>query len=110
MEVNKFELTGRITYIDIKFSNTTGKAVTRALMSKKSRKEGEYDTYAITFFGDTAEKFGETIKKGDTVNVSGRIGVNKYEKDGKTVEKLELYGNEFALARYDEVLRDYVPA
>lgn len=110
MESNKFEITGKVTFVDIKYTEK-GSVITRALMSKKNtQKENEYDTYAFTFFGVAAEKFAEAIKKGDFVNITGRIGINKFKsKDGKDVEKYELYGNEFVKVKYDNNAKKYVP-
>ena len=109
MKSNTFELAGKITFIDVKYSQN-GNCVTRTLMSKKGYKEGEYDTFPVMFFGKSAEDYAEAVKKGDTVAISGRIAINKYEKDGKTIEKIELIGDEFTKVVYDENARSYVPA
>lgn len=110
MESNKFEITGKITYVDIKYKES-GMIYTKVLMSKKNMsKENEYDTYSFVFFGETAEQFAEKIKKGDYANIVGRVGVSKFTKDGKEISKYELYGNEFTKVVYDENLKRYVPA
>lgn len=107
MEQNTFELTGKVTFIDLKYLDS-GSIIGRILFSKKGKNEGEYDTYPVTLFGKTAEEFAEKIQKGDYANVKGRIGVNKYEKDGKKVERLELIAFEFNKAKYDTNTKSYV--
>lgn len=106
MEANKIELTGRVNYVDIKY-NKSGMAVARTAISKKG-KDDDYNTYWVTLFGETAENYANTINKGDTANITGKLAINKYEKDGKTIERLELYGDNFVKAKYDETTHKYV--
>lgn len=108
MNSNYFEMTGRITFVEVKHAQT-GTAHTRALISKKQLNGEGYDTYAFTFFGEVAEQFADGIKKGDVCNISGYINVDSYEKDGKKIERLQLIGKQFAKAKYDEDLKGYVP-
>lgn len=107
MEANKFELTARVNFVDIKYKES-GTVFTRALLSKKGKEEGTYDTFPITLFGKAAEEFGEHVKKGDTVNVTGRISVSKWEKEGKSTERLDLVAFEFTKVKYDEGAKKYV--
>jgi len=106
---NYFEFTGRITFVEVKHA-LNGTAHTRALISKKKVNSDEYDTYAFTFFGETAEAFADDIKKGDVCNITGYINVDSYEKDGKKIERLQLIGKQYCKAEYDESLKGYVPA
>lgn len=107
MEANKFELTGRVNYVNIEYKEN-GTVFTRALLSKKGKEENTYDTYPIILFGKTAEGFSETIRKGDTVNVSGRIGISKYVKDDKAIERIDLIAFDFNKVKYDEKAKAYV--
>lgn len=107
MESNSFELIGRSNYVDIQYKET-GTIVTRTLIGKKRKNEEEFDSYGITLFGDIAEEFAEKVKKGDYVHVKGRISVNKYTKDGKTVEKLELVAYDFKKVKYDVDSKQYI--
>ena len=108
MEANKFELTARVNYVNIEYKES-GTIITRVLLSKKGKGENEYDTYPVNFFGKTAEEFAEAIKKGDTVNITGRISISKYTKDDKKIERLDLIGFEFIKVAYDEKEKKYVP-
>jgi single-stranded DNA-binding protein len=107
MEANKFELTARVNFVEIKYKES-GTVFTRALLSKKGKEEGTYDTFPITLFGKSAEGFAEAIKKGDTVNVTGRISISKYNKDGKDIERVDLVAFEFTKVKYDESAKKYV--
>lgn len=109
MNSNTFELTGRVSFIDIK-AFQSGAFATRVLISKKGRKEGEYETYPITFFNEKAEAIGEAIKKGDSVNIVGRLSYNKFvDKAGNQREQIELIGFDFTKVVYDEKEKKYVP-
>ena len=108
MEANKFELTARVNYVNIEYKES-GTVFTRALLSKKGKEEGTYDTFPVTLFGKAAEGFAEAIKKGDTVNVTGRISISKYKKDGKDVERIDLVGFEYTKVKYNEATKQYVP-
>ena len=107
MEANKFELTARVNFVEIKYKEN-GTVFTRALLSKKGKEEGTYDTFPITLFGKAAEGFAEAIKKGDTVNVTGRISISKYKKDDKDIERVDLVAFEFTKVKYDESAKKYI--
>lgn len=107
MESNSFELIGRVNYVDIQFKET-GTIVTRTLLGKKRKNEEVFDSFAVTIFGDLAENYAEVVKKGDYVYIKGRISVNKYTKDGKEVEKLELVGYDFEKVTYDVDAKQYI--
>lgn len=107
MENNKFEITGRVNYISIKYTES-GTGITRVLISKKNKNE-EYDAYGINLIGKVAEDIYTDIKKGDYANITGKITVNKYkDKSGKDVERLELLGFEYKKAKYDENVKGFV--
>ncbi len=109
MNSNTFELIGRVNFIDIKYTEK-GSTYTRVLLSKKA-KDDNYDTFPITLFGDKAEAISESIKKGDTVYITGKLGVNRYkDKAGNNVEKMELTGYEFKKVVYDTDKKQYVEA
>ena len=109
MESNKFELTGRINFIDVKCTEK-GMCITKLLMSKKGKTDElkDYQSFNITFFGELAEQIGNTITKGDMVNITGRMQEDKYEKDGKTISRLSLIGNTCVLAEYDKDKKQYI--
>ena len=109
MEHNRFELTGKITWQEIK-ALESGNYLTRALLCKKV-KDNEYESYPLLMFGALAARFSDTVKpKETTVNVAGRLRINRYEnKDKKMVEKVELIVNEFTPVVYDEKAKSYKP-
>lgn len=109
MESNKFELTGRVNFKDITYSQN-GMAVLKLLLSKrKTVKDAvEYQSFNVTMFGEAAEKIAEVIEKSDMVHIAGNLSTSKYEKDGKTVEKLQLIGNELKFIEFDEEKKKYV--
>lgn len=109
MESNKFELTGRVNFKDITYSQN-GMAVLKLLLSKrKTIKDAvEYQSFNVTMFGETAEKIAEVIEKSDMVHIAGNLSTSKYEKDGKTVEKLQLIGNELKFIEFNEEKKKYV--
>lgn len=108
MEANKFELIGRVNHIEMKYFDN-GTVLTRTLIGKKGKEEGEFDTFGVNLFGKTAEGFGNDVKKGDYVYITGRVSVNKYtNKEGKTQERLELIGFEFKKVKFDVDAKKYV--
>lgn len=109
MESNKFELTGRVNFFEISYSQN-GMAVLKLLLSKrKTIKDAvEYQSFNVTMFGETAEKVAEVIEKSDMVHIAGNLSTSKYEKDGKTVEKLQLIGNELKFIEFNEKKKKYV--
>lgn len=110
MNSNTFEIIGRVTFVDFK-ALESGNTKTRVLISKKGRKEGEYETYPITFFGETAEKVFSNIKKGDSLYAKGKLSYNKFvDKTGNQREQIELYGFEYSKVVYDEKNKQYVHA
>ena len=107
---NDFEVTGRVSFVDIKYTDK-GTAIVRTCISKKStRKEDEFIGLWIDMFGELAEKYAEQIKQGDTVNISGKLDSDKFTtKEGKTVEKMTLKGWKFQKAMYDKDNKAFVP-
>lgn len=108
MESNKFELTGRVNFKDLTFSQN-GTAIAKILLSKRKANNDsvEYQSYNITFFKDVAEKT-DKIDKGDLIHVEGILSTSKYEKDGKQVERMQLIGNDFQFIEYNENSKSYI--
>lgn len=106
MEPNKFELIGRVNFIDFKALDN-GNTLAKILLSRKV-KDDVYESYKIVFFGKTSETFVGTCQEGDRVNVSGRMQVDKFtDKNGTNREEIKLIGNDFAKVEYDEKERKY---
>ena len=109
--MNEFTLSGRVNFIDIKYLES-GKCFTRVLLSLKER-NGEYVSYPITLFntskGTTAEDIAEKVKKGDTVEIKGKLTIDKFKsKTGEDVERIGLIGFEFAKLTWDDRQKKYV--
>lgn len=113
MNSNKFELIGNVNYIDVKVSEKKGSFITKALLGiylgKDSNGNAQYDSIEITTFGDTAEKFGDEVKKKDAVYVEGRININKYtNKEGKEVKSIQFVANSFKKVTFDKDKKEFV--
>ena len=109
--MNEFTLSGRVNFIDIKYLES-GKCFTRVLLSLKER-NGEYVSYPITLFntskGTIAEDIAEEVKKGDTVEIKGKLTIDKFKsKTGEDVERIGLIGFEFAKLAWDDRQKKYV--
>lgn len=109
--MNEFTLSGRVNFIDIKYLES-GKCFTRVLLSLKER-NGEYVSYPITLFntskGTTAEDIAEEVKKGDTVEIKGKLKIDKFKsKTGEDVERIGLIGFEFAKLAWDDRQKKYI--
>ena len=109
--MNEFTLSGRVNFIDIKYLES-GKCFTRVLLSLKER-NGEYVSYPITLFntskGTIAEDISEEVKKGDTVEIKGKLTIDKFKsKTGEDVERIGLIGFEFAKLAWDDRQKKYV--
>ena len=109
--MNEFTLSGRVNFIDIKYLES-GKCFTRVLLSLKER-NGEYVSYPITLFntskGKIAEDIAEEVKKGDTVEIKGKLTIDKFKsKTGEEVERIGLIGFEFAKLAWDDRQKKYV--
>lgn len=115
MENNKFEFTGKVCKQDgeVKVYEKAGKGiyVSKVSICKKKDSEGNYEYFDFTFFGEElAEKVG-TIKKGDIINVIGKIRTSQYTtKNGDKVTTLQLIGDDVCKAKYDEDKKQYVKA
>lgn len=115
MFTNKFEMQGRVSYIDIQFKDKNDKLTVYTTINlgvKKSdnvgNEEKNWDNFFITFFNtvktQTAEKLREQIKEGDYIRVVGKLKENRYVPNGTDKEKseIQLIGYGFKKQRYDE--------
>lgn len=55
--------------------------------------KGNTSWIRVTAFGKTAEFASKHIKKGDAVEIGFRLQNQQYEKDGKTVNSLQVIAN-----------------
>lgn len=125
MPTNKFELQGRVGYIDIQYKeNSANKDKLTCLTKinlgvKKSESangndEKNWDNVFITFFNtsksNTAEKLAEKVSKGDYIRVVGKISENRYKPEGSEEEKseIQLIGYGFRKQKYDDMAQEWV--
>jgi single-stranded DNA-binding protein len=108
MESNSFELIGRVNYVNLK-SLSNGNSLTRVLLSIKRYKSEEYDTFPITFFAEVSQDAANRLKKGDYINVVGRLNLDKFKnKEGKDVESISLIGYSFIKVTFDKDQKRFV--
>lgn len=107
METNKVELVGRVNFIAEPKSTANGSLILTVLLSKKKYNKDEYDSFRLKLFGDVAHKFADGIKKGDNVQVVGRLSTDSYEKDGKKISTTEVIVNSYNKVEYDAKAKDY---
>lgn len=109
METNKFELIGRVSFIEDKQS-ASGIRYVRILLSRKA-KQDTYESFPIVFFDETAKKFAGTIRKGDYIDVTGNMRIDTYvNADNKKTESIKLYAQDFVKVTFDTGNKRYVPA
>lgn len=79
---------------------TLSVATSEKWKDKNGEKHEKTEWHRCTLFGKTAEVAGEYLKKGQLVDLMGRLQTDKYEKDGQThyatkiiVDKLTLMPN-----------------
>lgn len=111
--MNKFELLGRINWLDIKYVDS-GTCFTKIILSKKKPKSDEYESFPIIFFNtkndNTAERLAESCKVGDYIRVSGQLGINRYapKNADKVQERIALTGWSFVPVAWDNEQNKYV--
>lgn len=64
---------------------------------KKNREEYITTWHSIVAFGYLAENIIETCKKGSMLYVGGALNNNKYEKDGQTINRVQVVATEVYL-------------
>jgi single-strand DNA-binding protein len=101
--MNKVILSGRISN-DIVFRNTgktDGVLFSIAVQRNFKNPEGKYDCDFVNCkaFGNTADFINNYFKKGDAIELEGRLDVSMYEKDGKNVYSTSVLVNSVEFAK-----------
>jgi single-strand DNA-binding protein len=100
-------ITGNLTRDpELKFSNDGNALIKFGLAETRKVKDRETTSfYDVVAFGKTAENVSESLRKGDSVIVSGRLEVRNYEKkDGSQGTAVEVVANDVgALLRFATV-------
>lgn len=88
-------LVGRITETPELRCTTTGNSVcvfSVAVDRDYKEKDGSYgsDFFRVVAYKSRAEYIGKYVKKGALLEITGRLHLNKYEKDGKKLSVVEI--------------------
>ena len=106
MNSNKFELTGRLNFIEFK-ALESGTTIARLLISKKGKGD-DYESYSVSLFNDNANAC-DKLEKGNYVYVTGKMQINKYtDKNGANREEIRLIGFDAKKVKYDEATKTFV--
>ena len=60
-------------------------------------KDSKPDWFDITWFGNGAEALAQYMTKGKQVAIQGRLQKSSYEKDGKTIWKIDIIAQDVTL-------------
>lgn len=76
-------------------------SVSIATTDSRKKQDGTYekitDWHNVEFWGKQAEVICKYVKKGSKLCVSGKLKTDKYEKDGKTIYRTYVRGENFEL-------------
>lgn len=85
--MNSVNLVGNLTRDPVYFDGEKGKIAKFDLATKvgydTEKKEDRVEFVPITAFG-ISDALQEYLKKGKTISVQGRVGTDRFEKDGQT--------------------------
>lgn len=86
--MNVVILSGRLTR-DIELQNSSKTSYCRFTLAINRNKD-EVDFISCTAFGKTAELLSKYTKKGDMINVQGRLQTSSYENNGNKIYKTDV--------------------
>lgn len=102
-DINRVVLIGRLTRdAELKFTNS-GVPVTKfSVAVNRSRKSGdqweeEVSYIDIVLWGKLGESLNKYLQKGKQVAIEGEIRQNRWEQDGQTRSKIEIYASNVQL-------------
>jgi len=107
-DLNHVLLIGRLTRdMEMKYTNGGMAIGNFSLAVNKRRKQGdewvdECSFFDVKIFGKTAESLNQYLVKGKQVAVEGELHQNRWEKDGKTMSKVEVNANNVQLLGGDK--------
>ena len=103
MDLLSTTASGRLTDDPVIRYSNSGQAVTNLDLAVNRRwkdRSGEWQeetTYlGVTAFGTLAENVAESVSKGNRVVVTGRISIERWEKDGQPRSKTVIVANDVA--------------
>lgn len=79
--INKVIMTGRFTADPELKQTASGTSVTSFTLAQ-NKPDGKADFFNFTAWKGTAEFICKYFRKGDGIEVEGRLSIDKYEKDG----------------------------
>ncbi|MBD97843.1 single-stranded DNA-binding protein [bacterium] len=99
MNYNLVVIVGRLTKDPVFRDQKDSKMAQFSLAVNRYKKDGEpqADFIPVVFWGDSAIRASEWLKRGDLCLIQGRVTVRSYEKDGQTCWFTEVVGDSFRL-------------
>lgn len=92
-------VTGNVGKVNEQRITKTGKAMLTFSVASSDKKDGPVTWVEVVCFDEQAETCSQTLQKGQRVVVSGRMGLETYEKkDGSTGFSLRLMADEVGLS------------
>ena len=95
-DLNDVTLIGRLVReVEVKYTNS-GTAIANISIANNDtvKKDNQWiddvSFFDIVVFGSQAENCGKYLKKGSKIAVNGRLKQNRWEKEGKTMSKIEI--------------------
>ncbi len=105
-ELNAVTISGRLTDDpDLKYTHGgTAVADIRIAVTRHSKQGEETGFYDVTLWAETAERYAQTLKRGNPVIVEGRLAVDTWnDKDtGKSRSKVKIVGNRISALTWPE--------
>jgi len=102
-DINNVVLVGRLTRnAELKYT-PGGMAVSKIsiAVNRKFKKGDEWvdevNFFDVTIWGKTAESLQQYLLKGKQIGVEGELRQSRWEKDGKTLSKVEINANKVML-------------
>jgi single-strand DNA-binding protein len=99
MNYNLVVIVGRLTKDPVCRDHNESTMAQFSLAVNRYKKDGESqaDFIPVVFWGDSAVRASEWLKRGDLCLVQGRVTVRSYEKEGQNCWFTEVVGDSFRL-------------
>ena len=104
MSINQVAISGNVAR-DAKLTETVNGSFvlhfTVAVNDRRKSKEGQWEDYAsfidCTMFGKRANAIAPYITKGTKVSIQGKLSQDRWQSNGETKSKIEVYVDEIEL-------------
>ena len=101
--MNQITISGRLGRDpEVKKSTKSGKPYTTLSVGVKRgyKEEDPTDWFKVFVGGNAAEAIAKNMKKGGRIVVTGKMTVNTYEKDGKTLYDHTIMADDFVICDF----------